>query len=450
MALVAILGMSACAAGSGGFPRPVPEDARAPASTARPSTPLVGEGLAAERDEPRPVLSFPGGLTLDALSTAVVARHPELRAAEAELSALEAEVDAASLRPNPSLNVQVEDLGAENQFDGPNGGQTTVMVAHTLERGGKRAARQELAQARLEQARAEWALRAQALQGRAAMLFYACMSAEEQTALLREREATLAAIVDAVQGRVEAGRASSVDLDRLAVTLTQTRLTTAGAMAEAQAALTRIERLLGGSVRVESLGGGWPAPVEPPDLEALLAGWRTSPRRRALETSLSTGKAAVRAARSERRPDWELSAGVRRREPTNDWTAVVGFDVPLPLFNSGRAAVRAAEARQKERRFQMESELQVAESSLADLRQRIDTSLQTLRTLDAGATARARKVLESVREGYAAGTFDLREVLDAQEAYFVISDTERRARAEHQTAWAELETLMGASWRVER
>src|SRR3546814_6099516 len=65
------------------------------------------------------------------------------------------------------------------------------------------------------------------------------------------------------------------------------------------------------------------------------------------EANVAVAEAGVRLARSQRIPDLTVSAGARRFEETGDTAALIGLSIPLPLFNSGKAALAQASSERR-------------------------------------------------------------------------------------------------------
>jgi len=90
-----------------------------------------------------------GQVTLrDSLALALL-QSPELAAFAWELRAREARILQAARPPNPVISALVEDLGGSTRFRGAQGviqPQTTIQLGQLIELGGKRAARQRLAE----------------------------------------------------------------------------------------------------------------------------------------------------------------------------------------------------------------------------------------------------------------------------------------------------------------
>ncbi|QDV05210.1 Cobalt-zinc-cadmium resistance protein CzcC precursor [Planctomycetes bacterium Poly30] len=436
--------LSACASSGAEAPRAVRSDgaSKSPMSAAsRPQGATVPES-----SEAAPV-RFEDGLTWEATLQAALTRHPELKAAQAELDALSSDIETAGLRPNPSINLQVEDAGASGGgYTGPNGGQTTLMVTHTLERGGKRTARQEYSQAQRSAAQAALIVRSQAVISEARGRFLAALSSQEQLQVQRDLLAQLETFYQAVTSRVEAGKASGVDQQQLALLTTHARLEVQAAEAHARTARLQLAQLWDGRVEFDRVEGDWPAAAAPPALEQLLNRWTDSPGRARIESELAISSAAVQSAESSTRQDWDLFAGFRRREQTNDWTATFGFDIPIPVFNGGLSALEAARARRRQSIHQSEATLREAHRELNRIHGALSNSFATLDALEGGALDGAKWLYQSVREGYAQGRFELLQVIEAQKSYFELIARHRQAQIDHHSAWAELEGLLGEAF----
>lgn len=242
---------------------------------------------------------------------------------------------------------------------------------------------------------------------------------------------------------MEAGKASGVDQQQLSLLATNARLERQAAESRARTSRLELAQLWDGRVEFDRLQAEWPGAAAPPAYRELLERWASSPGRIRLERELAISEAAVQSATSERHQDWALSAGFRKREQTNDWTAVVGFDVPIPVFDAGRSALEAARARRRQSIHQMEGALREARGTLAALHGALSVSFDALTSLQQGALDEARWLYESVRDGYGQGRFELLQVIEAQKSYFELLTRHRLAQSQHHSAWAELESLLG-------
>ena len=280
-------------------------------------------------------------LTLDRALELAGATAPGIEAATAGVRAAEAQRRAAGLRPNPSIDVEAENVIGTGSYSGLSSAETTVGMSLPLELGGKRSARIGVADAQTARARLEVVTAQADLRLKVTQAFVEAAAAERRLGIARDQRDIASEGLRGARLRVRAGRASPLEEQRADVQ--RINAETALAQAERSAALARanLARLIGrepGQLdviwfeRTDGLGPKLPRSAEG-TLALALA-----------QADITTADAQVRLARSQRVPDLTLSAGARRLEATNDVAAVFGVSIPLPLFNNGRASLDAARA----------------------------------------------------------------------------------------------------------
>src|SRR5690606_35089938 len=86
------------------------------------------------------------------------ATSPALIAAQAEVRAAEGRALQAGLRPNPELDLSIENFAGTGAFRGMDETESTLSIGQRFELGGKRTARQRAAEAEIEAARLRFAV----------------------------------------------------------------------------------------------------------------------------------------------------------------------------------------------------------------------------------------------------------------------------------------------------
>ncbi len=426
-------GLGACSAPATPGGRAVPANA----------LPVTAGLFASPEAAPGDLVRFDDGLTWTAAREAALRHDPSLLAQEAAVDVLDAQVNVSNQRRNPSLEIQTEDLGADGGFAGPNGGQTTVAFSQVIERGGKRAARRRLSEAELKAARTRLLLQRADVVANARKLFLEALAAQEALAACEQTLQQLESFHGTVSARVDAGKASGLDREHLALLASQAGFELERASQRARLAHAQLAQLWDGRVSFDEVSGQWPATVAPPPLPDLASRWSGSVGQERLELELAIGDAAVDAAASGRRQDWEVSAGLRRREATDDWTALVGIDLPLPIFNNGRAALEVARARRRQSIHRRDAARRESHAALARLHGQLTASHATWTAIADGAFENAEWLYTSTRKGYEQGRFGLLRVLESQAALQALRTRQREAQLTHHAAWAELAALLG-------
>jgi len=346
-------------------------------------------------------------LTLEAALERALARSPVLAAAAKEVEAQQAAARQAGARHNPALSATVEDTRPDTRT-------STVTLDIPLELGGKRAARlgaaeraASVASAELDDVRAE-------LRARAIGAFFGVLVAQQGVELAVGSVSLAERAADAVAKRVAAGKVSPVEATRARVDVANARLQQDEAAAELQNARYRLATVLGENAPdFDAVQGEARAPQRPalPELVAeleqapqLLVGRLEAERRRAL----------VEVERSKAQPDLTLSVGGKRDAAAGRSQAVIGFSIPLPLFDRNQGAILEA----SRRAAKADDELQAARLRLlAELQEasgRLALARASLRTLEDAVLPAALEAYEAAGEGFDAGKFGFLEVIDAQ------------------------------------
>lgn len=376
-------------------------------------------------------------LDLPAAIALAVERHPALRAAAHEVSASAAAVEQAGRRPNPELAYLREGHRAGSRT-------TTVQVNQPLELGGKRQARIAVAQGALDLAASDQALRRQALRADVIDAFYTALVAQERHQLAQATLELAGTSLQAVNGRVAAGKVSPVEASKARVAQADARADLARAAADLAVARNALGALIGEAPDARALAGAAVATLPPvealPALQQRAAG-ALSVRRARQQLALRTAQAD--AERAARVPDITLTVGSQRDDQLAHRQAVVGLAIPLPLFDRNQGNLAAAIARADGARAELEAAELAARTDLAAARLRYDQARGEALLLEHDMVPEARSVHELTLKGFEYGKFTFLDVLDAQRTYFQARSRQWQAMLDAWHAHADIERLAG-------
>ncbi len=360
-----------------------------------------------------------GAVTLRDVLALAVLQNPELRTYPYDLRAAEARVLQAGLRPNPELEIEVEEFAGSDERRGFDAAETTVQIGQPIELGGKRDKRVRLAS--LDKELVQWDYESARLDVMrdARQAFAAVLAAQDRVALAarlldlsRHAHATVAQ-------RVEAGKDSPVDELRAGVVLSKSRIE----LQKAQRALTvarhnlaatwggqtaTFERAMGDFYEVSPL-----APLA--DAAAAIA---ANPDVARWETQEQRQRAALRLEKARAAPDVVIGGGVQRFEQTDDSALVFGLAVPIPLFDRNQGGIRQAIADLGKTRRQYEAVQVRTLAVLSEATGALAAAYDEVTILRDDVLPRAQQAFEAAREGYQQGKFDYLYVLDTQRTLF--------------------------------
>ena len=284
-------------------------------------------------------------LTLLRAAELTLERNPQLRSAPFGREAASAVLEQAALKPQWSVNLQVEDFAGSGALSGFSASETTLRLSRIFQRSDVRSGRMSIASSQAAQLESRLEVERLDLMTLLTRRFEAVVNRQEFLQLAQESVDVWQRARDLAQIRERSGAAPAVERLR-----TEIRLADAGLQVEDAEHGLRVARL--------SLAATWGdlsatfgqananlcslPPLIP--FEAIVANLDQNPdlQRFASEQRLQAARAHL--ANSRRRPDWTLSAGVRRLEQLDDQALV--FSISVPLGSAVRAApvVRRANA----------------------------------------------------------------------------------------------------------
>lgn len=390
-----------------------------------------------------PALLCQTQLTLaDAVSQGL-AGNPALAVAAAREKAAEGLRRQAGLSPNPRLIVQLENtrLWESPSFSYPLDTQTYAFVSQTLETGGKRDRRVELAAENVRGSELVTQLQRRQIASRVATAYWIAAGAARVRDLLQQESTAFERLVEFNSVRVREGAAPEVDLLRIEVE--RDRLISLVRTAEQEAERTRIAlfREMGKlefpavdfADSLENLH-----PTEQLTLAQVLG--RRIEMQLARE-AVEQAQANLRLQQANAKTDPDIQLGYER---------IGGFDtiyaaaqIPLPIRNrnqgqieAARAETRASESSVIATEAAIRSELEIATSDFAARRKLVKETLRPMRD-------RAAEVYRIADSAYRETGSDMLRLIDAERTRIEAEITYTRGLAELQQSAVALETAQG-------
>jgi len=207
---------------------------------------------ATEPVEPGPT----GVITLqEALGLALV-RNPELRVSYWLVRASDAERLQASLRPNPELEIEVEEVGGSGERSGFDGAETTVQIAQPIELGQKRAKRTALADLEKDLAQFDYESKRLDVRAEVTKAFVEVLAAQQRLQLTEELLKLSRELSDTVGKRVDAGKDSPLEKTKAAVAVSDSKLRHEQAVRDLQFARRQLVSTWGSEIPIFERAAG--------------------------------------------------------------------------------------------------------------------------------------------------------------------------------------------------
>lgn len=383
-------------------------------------------------------------LTLPAALAEALEKHPLLAAADGRVSTAQGLLEQAALKPNPRLNLQLENVrgGWQRPYRPFVENDHFVYLGQTLETARKRERRTELAAANKTIAAAARDLLAQQIAAQVRDAFWTAAGAARASAVYEETLKNFAQTVTYHEIRVREGNMAEADLIRIRLEMERLKLAAADAALAAQRAKILLQREMGRTLFDDNLALAadleqtGPAPAEDPE--------KAFDRRAEVRLS-RLGVAAAQANEQLQtalaRPDLDISGGYKRTNGTDGLLAYLSMDLPWRNKNQGNIAAAAAETRVARSNVAAAEALVRAEVKAAFTAYRLRRTQVTgmLEQLAAHARDTARIAQAAYREGGA----DLLRLLDAERTRLDTELLRVQAFTEFRLSEAAVETALG-------
>lgn len=383
--------------------------------------------------------AFSPPLTLaDALGIAA-RNNPALRGALADSNASVGTLMQAGARPNPELSLLQEGFGGTERT-------TTALVNQTIELGGKRRARLDVAAYGREAAVATLDEQGAAVRADVTSAFYGLLAAQRQLQVTEESAALAARSADLAGRRARAGKVSPVEATKAQVAAAAVQIEVATARSRVEIAREKLNAATG-SVRTEArvaVGDLEAVPAVAP-LAALTEQLTDAPLARVARAEMLRSNAAVSLERAKRMPDLTVSAGMKRvvTGGVPDNQAVVGIAIPIPLFDTNKGALLEATHKAARANADLDRERARLRLELTQSYANYEAAAQEAQRLKTDILPAARVALDAMSRGYELGKFSFLDVLDAQRTLFQGQSQYVRALADAHAARADIGRLVG-------
>lgn len=378
-----------------------------------------------------------GPLTMAAAIRLALEVNPTIATARREIEATEAQVLQGSLRPNPGFSYSVENTGRISR-------SSAAQVELPIERGDKRAARVEAAQRGRDVALSDLGGRQLKVRAEVMAAFFDVLAAQELLALAQDSVGLSRRATDIAAKRVAAGKVSPVEETKARVAEASVRVTLTQAQSELRNARRRLTRLWGNAApRFSEAQGEVDLLPLIPERESIDQRLRTSPLLQRAQLELERRKSLVNVEQSKTVQDFTVSVGVRRREESQNEQMMLGFSVPIPLYNRNQGNLLEALRREDKARDELVAIRIALTSDAYQIMERISARRQEAELLRTEVVPGAKSAYEAATIGFENGKFSFLEVLDAQRTFFSAKSQYLTALAAVHRAVTDLEGILG-------
>jgi outer membrane protein, heavy metal efflux system len=379
-------------------------------------------------------------ITLDEAVREAIAGNRDLAAARLDISVAEARQITARLRPNPVVTFTGDHLDllgtGYNSINSAGPNEFSNRIDFILERGGKRAARMDVAALGKSVAElgVEEAIRRLMFEVESA--FVDVQLAKENLGLSQDNLRSLNGIVSVNTERVRTGDLAAVELGRSQVAAMQSQTAVRQAELQLLQARNRLRLLLGRPELLNDfdVAGAIRRDDRRIELEDIRA--RAFTRRPDLLEArrvVARNQADMKLQLAQGKIDYTTGVEYRRQQAASGTGNSLGFffSMPLPVFNRNQGEIARADREIAQAAAQLRALEARLNGEITGAWQQYSTSRGLLEDIEQRMLSKARDVRQATEYSYRRGEASLVEFLDAQRAFNDVMQNYNEARANY-------------------
>ncbi len=383
-------------------------------------------------------------LTLLQAAELTLERNPRLRSATFGREAAAANLDQAALTPQWSVDLQVEDFAGTGAVSGFDAAETTLRLSRIFQSSDIRTGRMSVASALESQVETDLEVDRLDLMTLLARRFLVVVRQQQLFDLAEYSVQVWEHATVLAQTRERAGAAPAVERLRTEIRVAKARLQLEDAEHELQGARVLLAATWGDSTPKFGTADAILCNLaELAPFEMVAADLDRNPDLLRFASERRIQEARAQLATARRRPDWTLSAGVRRFELLDDQALVFGVSVPLGSSSRAAPALRRANALRQKSEFEEQDARLSIHATLYELYQELLHTRTEVELFDKEILPRADTILNDIEDGYRVGRFSHLELINAQAELLAARTARLDACNNHHLYLIDIERLTG-------
>jgi cobalt-zinc-cadmium efflux system outer membrane protein len=381
-------------------------------------------------------------MTLDAAFGKVIASHPELRGFAFRSEIRQAELAAATLPPQMSLGVSVENAVGSGDYRGFDASETTLTLAGVIERGGKREARRAMAAARFDAVGIERSALQFDVLAETARRYLELVGWQARQPLLEAELAQRERMAESARKRFTIGAAPQTMALKAEADVAATRAALSASRTGAAVAARRLALMWNDRTGATIEAMPLPASLPPlPAFEEFRKALPGAPELTRFATERRIREARVRLAVAEGTADVDWELGVRYLAGTDDVALVAGARIPLGA--SRRAGYEQSIARAERAALEVERESLEAQldAALLEAWSQANAAAEEVRALESEVLPKLREAAAGAERAYTAGALSYVEWSEVQGSVRSALEAALEAKLDWRRAMIEIQRL---------
>lgn len=393
-----------------------------------------------------PLAAIADGLTLRGALQKALQGNPELQQYPYKQRMAEAEKLQASLKPNPVIDLELENIIGSGRNTGVENLEATLSFSQLIELGGKREQRIGFASAKQRQLEAEFTYAKIEVLAETASRFYRLAQLQQLARWNQQQQQRLEDALKVAKARVKSGAVPPSEIIRVELQQKNTETNLGEISGQLDEARTRLSGMWASPPDFAAVHGTFASTLILPSSAKTDVAVNQAPEFLRILDSERLLAAKAQALSSAATADLTLGVGVRYNNEFDDTGLVLRASMPLQLSNPNAGAIQSNHT---ERNMLVALQRIVRERLRVRARAilaRLQTHQQYLHSIQGSLLPLARQLEVETQAGYARGIHTLLQLLDAQNELAQLEYEQINRRYAIYQGILELERLTGQSF----
>ncbi|MBN2591380.1 MAG: TolC family protein [Sedimentisphaerales bacterium] len=368
--------------------------------------------------------------------------NPQLKAYSLEIRAAEAHQLQESLKPNPELEVEVEEIGDSGDRSGFDAAETTIQLSQTIELGNKSQKREKVASLEKELIQLNYELKKLEIFSETIRAFLNILSAQEKVRLSDELLKLSVESFESVEKRVDAGKDSPLEKTRASIALLNIKSDNQQAHLELEYSRKKLASFWSqNQLPFEQVDGDLEIIEQLASFEDLTNQLKQNPEYMLWEIEVKKSQAKLSLEKSKSIVDLTIGAGVQNFNETDENAFVFGFSIPLPIANRNQGARQEATFNLAQKKELQKAAWLKLQNEFNETYKEFTKSYNRAVSMKNEILPAAIELFDSATTAYHEGKIDYLNMLDAQRTLFNVQNEYIESLITYHIAKTDIEKL---------
>ncbi len=393
-------------------------------------------------------------LSLSEAVQRVLKKNPGLLSLKWEILSKDGLILQESLRPNPEIDIELENFAGSRGTRGFSNSEITVQISQTILIGGKRKKKIKTAEKGKVISIKAYERKISDLVSETKKRFIKTLYIQKKLTLMEEMVDLTDQFLKKITSRVTAGRTSPAELSRAEVALLRNKLTLERIKKEMFASRQLLTSLWGGTKPdFEKVTGRLDIYSIVPKIDIFENRLSRNTDLRYISSEIDYRRSLLTLEKANKIPNPTISGGIRRLNELESTAFAFSFSIPIPVLNRNQGTIRTADYLLKKSEHSYHAAEVKIRNELIALYEMLKNAHNNAWALKSEILPQALKAFITISNGYDLGKFSYLEVFDAYRTQLEVREEYLENALRYWYLMADIERLNGAGigeFRIER